>query len=178
MSDEQLTLDQLLEQKNQQKIGHDKEVVDVNEKTIKVVIFSLGDECFAFYADSVTEILAENSSVFFVPGCPASLSGVINVRGSIESVIDIAMFLKLENQTNDKKTYTILLAKNPEMTSGVAVDKIIDVVDIPERIIQEAPDTIPLHLRPYISDVFEFDVHAVSLLNLEQIFKDYQQGLS
>ena len=76
------TLDQVLTQR----LEAHKKIVNVDEPLVKLVIFALGNEHFAFQGDCIHEILTK-VDVFFVPGCPPSLEGVINVRGDIESVI-------------------------------------------------------------------------------------------
>ncbi len=60
MSDSQL--DQLLAQQHQQ-----QDIVDVDEPMIKLVIFTLGDYCFALPGSVVKEVLPGDETVFFVP---------------------------------------------------------------------------------------------------------------
>ena len=76
------SLDDILSQR------HDAQraVVNVDEPQLKLVVFALGGQWFAFHGSSVREILAQ-PTVHFVPGCPSSLEGVIHVRGDIESVL-------------------------------------------------------------------------------------------
>ena len=170
------TLDQVLVKKS----VHSKQIVDVKQKIVKLVIFCLADEWYAFYGHNIREILPKDTPVFFVPGCPKSLTGEINVRGEIESVINISMVLQLATNEQSGPQNIVLLAKSAmskEMSSGISVNKVIDVVDVPERIIQSPPETLPDHIRPYVLSVLEFKGHAVTVLNLDQIFKDYQQGL-
>ncbi|MCK5682425.1 chemotaxis protein CheW [bacterium] len=166
------TLDELLHQKT----GHRQKIIEVDEKTVKVVIFRLADQWYAFYGDDVSEILPENTPVFFVPGCPPSLRGVINVRGEIESVIDISTILKLNSAQEATSAKNILLAKGKTIRSGICVNEVIDVVDIAENMVKAPPETLPDHLCSRVSGVFQFHDRAVSVLNLEQIFTDYQQG--
>jgi len=178
---QQSTLEKILLKKQQAGVstfgGGSNQVVDVNEKVVKLVIFSLGDQWYAFYGESISEILPKGTMIFFVPGCPPSLTGVINVRGEIESVINISMFLKLTESEQAESQNIVLLAKSPVMSSGVSVDKVIDVVDVPERIIQSPTNTLPDDIRPYVLDVLEFRSQAVTVLDVNTIFKDYQQGL-
>ena len=65
-----------------------KEVVDVEEERVKVVIFRCGVNLFAFYGRDIREILP-SCDISWVPSLPDYLSGLINVRGDIESVIDL-----------------------------------------------------------------------------------------
>jgi len=68
------SLDDILSQR------HDAQraVVNVDEPQLKLVVFALGGQWFAFHGSSVREILAQ-PTVHFVPGCPSSLEGVIHV---------------------------------------------------------------------------------------------------
>ena len=81
------TLDQILRQRH----GARQEVVNVDERMVKLVIFALGPHWFAFHGTHIREILAQ-AVVHFVPGCPPSLEGVINVRGDIATVIRLGPF--------------------------------------------------------------------------------------
>ncbi len=85
------------------------------------------------------------------------------------------MILKLSN-ANTSPAKIILLTKSKSMHSGIAINEVIDVVDIQENLIQAPPETFPDHLRSNVSGVFQFHDRAVSILNLEQILTDYQQG--
>ena len=82
MNQQELTLEQVLTQRRESNRG----VVNVDESTTKLVIFELQGDWFAFHGEKIKEILSQ-VDVFFVPGCPPSLAGVMNVRGDIESVI-------------------------------------------------------------------------------------------
>ncbi len=152
-----------------------KEIVNVDEPTIKLVIFALGSDWFAFHGERIREILSK-STIFFVPGCPSSLEGVINVRGDIETVIRLNELLQIplpENNTNS----AILLGTSAAMNSGIRVDHVVDVVDIPQGFIQPPPVNLPDQLRPFVSGLLRFKEQPVSVLDLEQIFSHYVKGL-
>jgi purine-binding chemotaxis protein CheW len=128
-----------------------------------------------FYGDNINEILPDNTLIFPVPGCPASLPGVINLRGDIESVIHIGQILLLDEETSKAKT--ILLGQGKTMRSGLYVDAVIDVVDVLKSDIQTTPNTLAEQICPFFLGVLEFSGRGVTLLSLEQIFTDYQHGL-
>lgn len=165
------TLDQVLTQRREAR----KEIVNVDELAVKLVIFELGDDWFAFHGDRIREILAQ-ADVFFVPGCPSSLEGVINVRGDIESVVRLHDLLRLP-EPSAKRGSSILLGRGGGMSSGIRVDAVVDVVDVPESSIQPPPSALPDHLRAYVSGVLQFQGHPVTVLDLDTIFADYARGL-
>lgn len=163
-------LDQVLSQRRDAR----KEVVDVDEPTVKLVVFALGERRFAFPGERIREILAA-AAVFFVPGCPASLDGVINVRGDIESVVRLHDLLRIEGAA--APTSSILLGRSSAMSSGIRVDRVIDVVDVPQSAIQAPPSSLPEHMRDFVSGVLRLHEHPVAVLDLDRIFADYARGL-
>lgn len=165
------TLEQVLTQRRHATL----EVINVDEPVLKLVVFELGDAWFAFYGDRIREILAR-AEVFFVPGCPASLEGVINVRGDIESVIRPNEMLHLP-VTVTQRGSAILLGRAGGMGSGVRVDRVVDVIDVTQNSIQAPPATLPDHMRPLVLGLLHFKNRPVVLLDLDQMFLDYARGL-
>lgn len=152
-----------------------KEIVNVDEPTVKLVIFALGDDWFAFHGERIREILAY-ADIFFVPGCPASLEGVINVRGDIESVIRLNDLLQVQMKPIGEPS-EILLGHSSVMNSGIRVDRVVDVIDLPQSFIQPPPANLPDQMRPFVSGLFRFKERPVTVLDLEQIFTQYVKGL-
>jgi len=152
-----------------------KEIVNVDEPAIKLVIFALGNDWFAFHGERIREILA-HADVFFVPGCPASLEGVINVRGDIESVIRLNELLQVPSPQAGQ-TSEILLGQSVVMNSGIRVDRVVDVIDLPQSFIQPPPANLPDQMRPFVSGLLRFNKRPVTVLDLEQIFSQYIKGL-
>ena len=144
MMEENLNLDQVLALRH----GAASPVVDVEEPVIKLVIFTLAEEWFAFAGNKIREILAD-SPVFFLPGCPASLEGVINVRGDIESVIRLHTLLGFpESQIGASSS--ILIGQGNHLRSGIRVDRVEEVIDLPQSSIRTPPHTLPEALRSIV----------------------------
>ncbi len=167
-----VTLDQILSQR----LDANKNIVNVDEAEIKLVIFELSQQYFAFHGDRILEILAQ-AEVFFVPGCPSSLEGVINVRGDIESVIRPHALLNLPTAGSPLTQSSILLGRGSTMSSGIRVDRVLDVVDVPHSSIRPPPATLPEHLRALVLGVLQFQKQQVVVLDLEKMFADYASGL-
>lgn len=150
-------------------------IVNVDEPIIKLVIFELDDEWFAFPGDAIQEIMPA-MEVYFVPGCPPSLEGVINVRGNIESVIRLAELLG-KPAASPASTSSILCGQGSGMHSGIRVDRVVDVLDAVQSAIQAPPTTLPEHMRRIVSGLIQHQDTPVVILDLNRIFEDYQRGL-
>ncbi|MFH2122711.1 MAG: chemotaxis protein CheW [Pseudomonadota bacterium] len=151
------------------------DIVNVDEPATKLVIFELQGDWFAFHGEKIREILSQ-VDVFFVPGCPTSLQGVINVRGDIESVISLHELLQLPDSQNVSSP-SYLLGQAAGMSSTIRVDKVVDVVDVLLSNIRQPPTTVPQHLREIVSGIVQFNEKTVTVLDLDRIFADYSQGL-
>ena len=167
----QITLEQALTQRREVS----KDIVNVDEPVQKLVIFELAGQRFAFYGDRIREILAQ-ADVFFVPGSPHSLEGVINVRGDIESVIRPHSLLHLTDDGVGRAS-SILLGRAGGMSSGIRVDQVLDVVDVTQSSIQPPPATLPEHMRQLVLGVLTLQAQPVALLDLDKLFADYAAEL-
>lgn len=81
-----------------------EKIVDVDEEKVKLVIFSLLSDYYAFHGSDVKEILPLGK-ITYVPGSPDFILGIINVRGDIESILNIHNFWGYRTQ----KTLKIVL---------------------------------------------------------------------
>ncbi|CAK0762422.1 Purine-binding chemotaxis protein CheW [Gammaproteobacteria bacterium] len=151
------------------------QILSVDEPTVQLVVFVLQGEWHAFHGDRIREILPYGT-VHFIPGCPSSLEGVINVRGDIASVICLETLFGRPNTLPSRNT-AILLGQGGGMESGIRVDEVVDVLEIPVSAIQAPPATLPDPLRPLALGVFTCHDRPVMVLNLDRLFEDYRRGL-
>ena len=156
----ELVLDEL------KKRQHSKEVVDVEEERVKVVIFTCGANLFAFYGRNIREILP-SCDISWVPGLPEYLPGLINVRGDIESVIDLRHFLGGEK--NDRGKRLIAMAVHGDFRSGVMIESIEDVVDIPLSTIHPPLATLSGAVRDLVVGEIEYGGETISLLDIGKL---------
>ncbi|MDP3694732.1 MAG: chemotaxis protein CheW, partial [Desulfocapsaceae bacterium] len=70
-----------------------------------------------------------------------------------------------------------LLGRGAGMSSGIRVDEVVDVVDVPLSNIHKPPSTLPEHLRTIVSGILRFKEKTVTVLDLDRIFADYSHGL-
>lgn len=167
-------LDQLLTERK----SNPQEIVDVDEPVIKLVIFRLGEQYFAFPGTGVAEVIPGDAKIYFLPGMPASVEGVMNVRGDIESVISLHALLHLNGAANknneanevNEATSSILLGKGKKMHSGLRVDQLLDVVDLPESQLQPPPSALPEYLQPFVTSLLVFNNLPITLLDIDAVF--------
>lgn len=170
MSNE-LPLDEAL----QRRIQDAEDICDVDEPSVKLVLIRMADEDFAIPGEQVREVLAADTPVFFVPGMPDSMQGVINLRGDIESVILLHSLLQLD-PGNCQHHGTLLITQGAGMRTAIRADELIDVCDVPQSAMEPPPEHLPEHLRPYVSAVLRRNERMLAVLDLNSLFKQYRQG--
>lgn len=145
---------------------HEKDVVDVEEERVKIVVFSSGGNRYAFYGSDIREILPARE-IFWVPSLPDCLPGLINVRGDIESVIDIRHFLG-GTQTDAAKCL-IAIAERGDFRSGILIDAVEDVLDLPVSSIKPPLSSLGGAARELAAGEIELEQETATLLNIDML---------
>lgn len=163
-------LDQLLESNSWQ----NQAIVDVDEPSQGLVIFRLGEQLLALPSEQIQEILPL-PDIFFVPGCPPDMPGVINLRGDILPIIDLKQLLSLGSGI--KASTNILVTKGQAMVCGFLVDEVLDLTEIPQNALKPPLATLPARLQPWVTAELAWNDEVVICLNAEALLQDYRARL-
>jgi len=143
--------------------------VDVEAESVKLVIFMLRDGQYAFPGADVKEILPL-TDIFPVPGAPDFIPGVINNRGDIESVISLNKFLGIPD--SDKTAASrIAMASKAGLRSGILVDAVIDVVDVPLTSIKPPLSTLEGVIKDLVTGEVTYNDRNVVMLDVGRLFE-------
>ncbi len=141
------------------------------------LIFSLHNQEFAVKAELVQGV-ERPMYITPVPNVVSWIRGVVNLRGSIASVVDLRAFLGLEEVANSPSTRVLSLQTN-EMVICLTVDSVSEMLPIPSANIVSGSvhsPTIPPWIASYASGYALFGNRAVVLLNVAQLlFSDKMQ---
>jgi purine-binding chemotaxis protein CheW len=130
-------------------------------------VFSLLDREFALPAATVqgVERLAD---VTPVPNVAPWVTGVINLRGSICSVVDLRAFLDLEKLPFNPRT-RLLSTKYNEMLICLVVDSVSEMVPIAPHAVDHTTRHIPQWVASYASGVVAVGKRQVILLDAARL---------
>lgn len=142
-------------------------VVDVEEAREKIVIFAYASDLYALPGRQVREILTVGE-IWPVPGAPEFLPGLINIRGDIESVIDLRQLLGLAATAG--RSSLVIVADTGAIRSGLLIDAMVDVVDVPVSAIEPPPSTLDDLRREFVVGVVSHEGRTIPLLNLDKAF--------
>lgn len=127
-----------------QQIGHHATSVGAPLETLvqrKLLTFGVGGELFGLGIAGVKEIL-EYGSITHIPMMPEHIAGVINLRGAVMPVVDLAARLERPRSKPGRRTCIVIVevAEAEERYDvGVVVDAVNEVLDIADDSIEPAP---------------------------------------
>lgn len=129
---------------------------------MQFVMFKLGEEHFAVETDKILSI-NDMMNITIVPKAPSYIKGLINLRGSIKSLIDINLLLNIKS---DKKQNNIIILKLDEEEIGISVDDVEEVIDIDEQKLQKL-DTH--NSASYIKGIIEINNRLLTIIDIEKL---------
>ena len=105
---------------------------NINESRYSVI--NISGHYFGIEINKVVEVIPFPRFTI-IPNLNPSILGVFNLRGQIYSIIDIRVLFDLTMNDISDKNYVVLL-KDGNVSFGIYVDKVMDVLDIDETKIQ------------------------------------------
>lgn len=117
---------------------NEEEAVRAHPHAGRYLTFLLGEEQYGVSVQQVSEIV-EYSHVTPVPGTLEFMRGVINLRGKILPVIDLAMKLSMEPIERTEETCIVLVRAN-DVEMGLIVDRVHEVATLTAADLDSPPD--------------------------------------
>ena len=139
------------------------------EEASTFVVFSLARESFAVEIGRVREII-RIPRITWVPGAPRFVRGVINLRGSVVAILDLAAILSLPSPEESPNS-RIIIAETGEQVAGMLVDSVSHVAEIAPSEIEPALRTLDEDQRTYVVAQSNMDGTLIGILDLEQIME-------
>lgn len=134
---------------------------------IKHVSFALGDETYAVNAATVNEVL-RHTEITPVPGSPAFILGIINLRGNVVTVIDARQVFALPPRELTSQS-RIIVVEVEDFIVGVLVDRVVAVVDLDESAIETAPQTGQDASARFIHGVYNEEDELLILVDFSRV---------
>lgn len=135
----------------------------------KVVIFKINSEEYAADIMQVERILG-HSEPTKVPDAPDYIKGIIDYQGKILPIIDIKRRFGLR-ETEYGPDSKIVVVKSKENFVGLSVDMVLEVVDIFEDKINEAPEIAQRDENKYIKAIINKENRIIVFLDTEEIIE-------
>ncbi len=127
--------------------------------------FYLGDSMFGIDVQTIQEVICYQTMTP-VPLAPATVSGLINLRGQIVTAIDLRARLELPPRTGDRLP-TNVIVRTPDGAVSLLVDEIGDVVDVDAASFETCPETLEGRARELVTGVHKLDGRLLLVVDVE-----------
>ena len=143
-------------------------VVEVGEgEGMQLVVFSLANETYGIPTDYVREVQPLRD-VSPVPCTPGFVVGVVNIRGSIHSVVDIRQFFGVPKQEITDLT-KVILVNAAGLEVGILADDVSGAMNVPLAEIKPPLAAQATVKEEYVQGVTK---DMLIILNLEALIRD------
>ncbi|WP_370572352.1 chemotaxis protein CheW [Methanomethylovorans sp.] len=145
-----------------------------SDELLQLVICQLSDEEFGIEISKVKEII-RIPEITKIPQAPYHIEGIINLRGSIIPVINLAARFNLSKEKMDDRA-RIMVIELDNIIAGMIVDAVTEVMRISIGDIDPAPDIIASNIsEKYIQGVGKLDNRLLILLDIDRVFTEEQK---
>lgn len=141
----------------------------IAEDVKELIAFKLGEEEFGVDIKQIKEI-ANLTDVTRVPNVPSFVEGVTNLRGKITPIVDLRKKFGLKSKGSSKDS-RIVIAELDGHLVGLIVDEVTDVLNMPARDIDPAPELIASAAsKRYLKGIGKVgEKRLIILLDLEKL---------
>lgn len=155
------------------------EVAVIEGNQCQFLTFMLSGEMFAIPILNIKEII-EYGSLTSVPMMPSFIRGVINLRGSVVPVVDIALRFGRQPTDVTRRTCIVIIeieADGERQDVGVVVDSVSEVLEIPNSEI-EPPPTFGTRIRAdFIHGMGKIAGKFVVILSVDKVLSIEEMAL-
>lgn len=133
----------------------------------ELVAFRAAGQDFCIDIMSVREIRGWTPTTI-LPHAPDYVRGVINLRGSVVPIVDLANRLGL-GAIDPTPRHVIIIALLADQTVGLLVEAVSDILSVPVDTIQPTPEIASTEVRGFVSGVIAADERMIRMIELENV---------
>ncbi|PYE36378.1 purine-binding chemotaxis protein CheW [Rhizobium sp. PP-F2F-G38] len=134
----------------------------------ELIAFRIGDQEFCVDIMSVREIRGWTPATS-MPHAPGYMLGVINLRGAVLPIIDLAARLGM-NPAEPTVRHVIIVAQSGQRIVGLLVEAVSDILSVTNDNIQPTPDVSSDFERTFARGILAIEKRMICLIELDAVF--------
>ncbi len=139
----------------------------------ELISFRIGEQEFCVDIMAVREIRGWTPATP-LPQSPPFICGVINLRGAVLPIMDLAARLGFATSETSARS-VIIVVKVGERMIGLLVDAVSDILMITDDMLQVAPDVACDRVRSFVRGLISIDSRMISLIALDRLLPELDQ---
>jgi purine-binding chemotaxis protein CheW len=134
---------------------------------VELMAFRIGSQEFCVDIVSVREIRGWTPATA-LPHSPDFVRGVINLRGVVLPIVDLAARLGLA-RVEPTSRHVIIVAQVGKQIVGLLVDAVSEILTVTDDMIQPTPDVASEMAKIFVRGVLAINERMISLIALDEI---------
>jgi len=136
----------------------------------ELISFRIGAQEFCVDIMAIREIRGWTQATA-LPQSPDYVRGVINLRGAVLPVVDLAARLGYESSEATARHVIIVAQIGPQMV-GLLVDAVSDILTVTDDLIQPTPDVASGVAKTFVRGLMAVDGRMISLIGLDHLLPE------
>jgi len=133
----------------------------------ELISFRIGQQEFCVDIMAVREIRGWTPATP-LPQTPAFVRGVINLRGAVLPIVDLAARLGL-GTVEPTARHVIIVVRIGEQMVGLLVDAVCDILTVTEAMLQPTPDVACDQVKSFVKGIMAIEGRMISLITLDRV---------
>lgn len=133
----------------------------------ELITFEVAGQLFGLDIMAIREIRAW-TPVTRLPRVPHYVAGVVNLRGTVLPVVDLAARLGWE-RSEPTARHAIIVVQLAGKAMGLIVESVSDIVPLPDSSLQPPPPSSGDALVPFLEGLAAIDERMVPVLDLQAL---------
>ncbi|WPX09354.1 chemotaxis protein CheW [Anaerocellum danielii] len=146
------------------KINEDDQNIDEDAYQM-VVSFEYGGVTYGIEVELVREIV-KATDISPIPFAPEHIMGLMNLRGDVVTIVDFGKLLGVEK--SESYNHKVLIISNEELTFGLYVDNVREVVSVLPEEIKEA-NAASISSGEILKGVVVKDAEFIQIIDIEKL---------
>ncbi|MGA1805356.1 chemotaxis protein CheW [Rhizobium sp. HT1-10] len=142
--------------------------IDAGEM-LEIIAFRLHDQKFCVRTKTIREIRGWGPATP-IPHVPADVVGVMNLRGTVIPIVDLANKLGMKSTEANERS-AIVVAEVNGVAMGLIVDGVSDILTIEASLLQPVPEVSISSGMRYADGIIAQPTGMICFLNLERMFE-------
>jgi purine-binding chemotaxis protein CheW len=134
---------------------------------VELMAFRIGSQEFCVDIVSVREIRGWTPATA-LPHSPDFVRGVINLRGVVLPIVDLAARLGLA-RVEPTSRHVIIVAQVGKQIVGLLVDAVSEILTVSDDMVQPTPDVASEMAKTFVRGVLAINERMISLIALDEI---------
>jgi purine-binding chemotaxis protein CheW len=133
----------------------------------ELIALRIGNQEFCVDIMSVREIRGWTPATP-LPKSPSYVRGVINLRGAVLPIVDLAARLGFPS-TEPSARHVIMVTQVGRQVVGLLVDAVSDIITVTDDLVQPTPDVASDMAKTFVRGVLAIEGRMISLISIDNV---------